>query len=181
MLKPTSTLLKAIACSWLRYKRQCPIVFTERQLGYTHCSGGVADVMALTKDRRLIEVETKITISDFKKDAKKRKWKWQEYSSGGYWDHFLPSQFYYFVPPNLVEKVKLLLDEDKGLLTYNDDENSYTNLPELVVVKPCKVNHRNKIPIKHMIEIVRHQSGTICSLFNKLAKKEQDENSRLLV
>ena len=177
MLKPTSTLLKAIACSWLRYKRQCPIVFTERQLGYS--GGGVADVMALSKDRRLIEVETKITLHDFKKDVSKRKWKWQEYSSGGYYDHFIPSQFYYLVPPKLVEKVMPLLDKDKGLLSYKEDElfsehNKYTNLPELIVIKPCKVNHRNKMPIKHMIEIVRHQSGTVCSLFNKLAKIEQN-------
>ena len=72
MFKPTSTLLKAIACSWLRYKRQCPIIFTERILGYGHGGKGVADVMALTKDRRLIEIETKITLHDFKKDALKR-------------------------------------------------------------------------------------------------------------
>lgn len=176
MFKPTSTLLKAIAASWLRYKKQCPIIFTERILGFVHGGKGIADLMAITKDRRLIEVEIKITLHDFKKDAKKRKWNWQKYESGGYWDHYIPSQFYYMVPPDLVEKVKPLLDEDKGLLTYVEDinPNIYNNLPELIVMKSSKAIHRNKIPIRDMIETVRHQSGTICSLFNKLAKLEQE-------
>jgi len=168
---PTSTFLKAIAANYLRYQKHCILVISERDLG----SISSPDVLAVTKDRRLIEIEVKISLDDFKKDAKKKKWGFFKFGEKyGFKTTTFANQFYYIVPPNLKEKaLEFIAHEKIGLLSYGNDISVYTKLPEVEIIKKCGKIHDGKLSIKDTIHMVRHQSGTLCSLFVALAKQEQ--------
>ena len=56
-------LLRYRAAEWLRYERRCPIIAFERP---PQSWGSYRpDVLGITRGRALIEVEIKVTLSDF--------------------------------------------------------------------------------------------------------------------
>ncbi len=153
-----STVLRAIAASWLRYKKQCPVVSFERGLN----AMDRPDVYALTKERLLLEIEIKCSWTDFKKDSEK--WKWRSQERG--WGH-IPAFFYYLAPMVLAERIKPLLPAGVGLLTVPRPERLtyYTGLPNLTcLVKPRRHKSAAKVRVQDVIEIIKHQSGTLCGL-----------------
>ena len=83
-----SSYIKACVACYFRYKRQCVIVSFERPIN-NYLSK--PDVFAVDKSRRLIEVEVKITMADFRNDIKKRIWNYRERLSDLY---PMPYQFY---------------------------------------------------------------------------------------
>lgn len=175
-----SYIMKAIAASWLRYDRKCPLVTFERGLDYN----SNPDVMAVNPSRFLVEIEIKISMSDFRADAKKSKWQWRErYGSRG-----RPKFFYYFVPMELVEKVKQELKPGHGLLTVKrpDKLMSITGLPELdCVVSPKADSLAKRVSIDDRIRLIKHQSGSLCGVANLSAcllnrQKEYQEEIKLL-
>ncbi len=104
-------------------------------------------------------------MSDFRADAKKYKWQWRQ----GYQTRGRPKFFYYFVPLDLVEKVKPELKPGRGLLTVERPERlmSITGLPELVCVVPPKADPLAlKVSAVDCLRLIKHQSGTLCSVAN---------------
>lgn len=148
-----SVVLRAVAANWLRYKRQYQFITFERGPEWNNNP----DVYALNKQRFGVEIEIKVSMTDFKKDAEKRKWRFQMIQ---------PQFFYFMVPPALVEKVKPILRDGAGLLTVSEKHcDSYTGLPTLeCVVAPKKNPHAKKISVLTAIKMVRHVSGTLCTL-----------------
>lgn len=71
-----------------------------------------ADIVAVTKSGYFWEAEIKISVSDFKADARKEKWK-----QGFQW-----RGFYYVVSEDICNKVKSLPRPDRtGLISVGDD------------------------------------------------------------
>ena len=68
----TADEVKAVVLAYWRYTRQCPLVGVEGWCDLQNY-GELADVLAVTKERMLIETEVKVTLSDLKSDIKKRK------------------------------------------------------------------------------------------------------------
>ena len=167
----TSTVLRGIAASWLRYERECHLITFERGVGH-----GRPDLLGVDKRRDLIEVEIKVSVADFKRDQKKRKHLFRKHG----WTTYVPAFFYYVVPDELVEKVLPLLPEGAGLLAplkgwkVNPKRmNPYNGLPDLHSVKPAVRDHEAKrMNAKAMIAMVRDQSGTLCSLAAAAARAE---------
>lgn len=145
--------MRAVVASWLRYDRGCAIVTFERGPN----NGDRPDVYGVNASRHGLEVEIKVSLSDFKRDAGKRKWDWQ-------W--IPPIFFYYMVPRPLVEKVKPLLPEGAGLLTLAQHAvDLYTGLPAIQCeVKPRRSPKAGKLTLATMVRMVKHQTGTVCSL-----------------
>jgi len=71
MLK--SFQLKRIMVKYLRYKCAYPLIALEcnSTLGTSYNDNGAADILAINKNRHLIEIEVKISLSDLKADRKK--------------------------------------------------------------------------------------------------------------
>lgn len=152
--------LRASVATWLRYDKQCPVISFERGFGYYDRP----DVIAVTGDRRLIEVEIKISVGDFKKDAKKEKWgrRRQCYRQ--------PHWFYYAVPPEIVDLVKPLVPEGRGLVTLNNP--SYSHVMAVLFVLRAKCDRQvPRVSLKEIVRMVRNQSGTLCGLAAQLAAK----------
>lgn len=145
----------ALACH-LRYKMQCSLFAFERGLG-----GDNPDVIGVLPNRYLAEIEIKVSLSDFKRDAAKKKW------SSRY--HVRPRLFYYAVPPELVAKVTPLLPKGAGLLTFQTiGRDPITRLPGVEIMKkPTADREAKQITLKDFHYMARHLSGTACSVLLK--------------
>lgn len=171
----TDTTLEAAALSWLRYERRCFLVCLGRNPHKELC---IPDVLGLGPDRKLIEIEIKRTMADFRQNGNKRGLKWRTY-----W----PKQFYFLVPPKIAERVKCelkagLFDETyerAGLLTLHTGlENAYTGLPYLEALIPAPVNKAAvKLSVHAVGRMIRHQSGTLAKLAAINAVRRNDERT----
>lgn len=148
-----SLTLRTVAACWLRYTIGCSIVTFER--GPNHFDN--PDVYGVNKSRHGLEVEVKVSLSDFKREAKKRKWDYQVVT---------PMFFYYLVPNDILEKVKPLIPPGVGLLTVSKFAlDPYTHLPSIrCEVRPTRNPKARKLSPYCAARLVKHQSGTLCAL-----------------
>jgi hypothetical protein len=104
MNKIGSDDLKTLGMAWLRFQKQLDLVCTEDPTRSADVLGTDSSIQC----RKMIEIETKISISDLKADLKKRgKHDWlskaETYDVSS--DHSpLPTQFYFLVPIELKDK-----------------------------------------------------------------------------
>jgi hypothetical protein len=148
----------------MRYDRQFPVVAFECDL--PHFGSSPADVLGVTADRFLMEVEVKVALSDFRADAKKFKW-----ATRRAYPENSPRFFYYAVPKEMREKVEGLLPEGAGLMVVG----SGGSLPQddVCVVVKAKANTSSKrIPLRDLIQLVRGQSATLVRLALKESEAE---------
>jgi hypothetical protein len=153
--------LEAAALEWLRYERHCYLVCTERTPLAESCR---PDILGMQPDRRLIEIEIKRNVRDFRANGDKRvmrlRVRW-------------PAQFYFLVPPTIAETCRSelcsgLMPESysrAGLLTLEDRVGSYSHLPQVTVVRRARVDpEARRLSRWEIGRMVRHQSGTLCRL-----------------
>lgn len=167
MLFPYNQLLAA-GCEYLRYDHGCYLLAWER--GPWESYGHRPDLLGVERGRRVIEIEIKRTLADFKNDANKKIWLMRERTK---FNRATPFKFYYMVPPDLVEKVIDIVPAGRGLLTLGTKESRGGNA-EVIVVSPAKVNRKaTLLTLKEMFTMARDQSGTLVSAITKVAKAEQ--------
>lgn len=166
----TPAAVTARAMHYLRYNRQCQLMWTQRSPWdrWDHRP----DVIALTKSRRVIEVEVKVTLADFKVNAEKRCMtnpvlRWHE---GPVWN--MTESFYFAVPVQLIEKIKPLLPDYAGLLAV--EENPWNTR---VSVQAPKRRDSPRLSTKQMVIAARHLSGTLVSMQMKISRGELDDES----
>lgn len=155
-------------------------------------TGHECDVLAVTTDLRIIDVEIKISRSDLKADAKKDKW-WHRYYTGEYetvmskngwrsqraiqakelrqwppkvWKH------YYLLPFEIWEQglEKFLPSESSGILFIHDWRGSGN--PQIVA-------HRRAKPNKDAHRLTPQQTVDIARLANLRMWNAYSENERL--
>lgn len=159
--------LRAAVAAWLRYKKQAPVVAFERGIG-----AGIPDVMAITKDRFLLEVEIKISMADFRRDKAKDKWRWRSFNRDSARD---PAYFYYAVPREMVEKIRALIPEGTGIITMPNPEtiNGLTGVPGVEsVVAARRRQGAKRLRLIDCVDMVRHQTGTLVSLECEIAARQ---------
>ena len=86
------------ALYWLRLKQRCPFIATE-------VGPFAADVMGIN-EVKMIEVEVKVSLNDFKADFNKRK----HYLYGNDSSRWIPNIFYFAVPTDIVGSCKKILE-----------------------------------------------------------------------
>lgn len=132
----------------------------------SHWPIGRPDVIAVTKSRKVIEVECKITAADFRANKEKRTENFRR-ECGLY----CPHQFYYMVPPTMVEVVKSEVEDGYGLMTYSEKLSRWSKLPSLEIAKPAKINHNaDALGVRDIVKLVMAQSGTLVSLSRDLCR-----------
>lgn len=165
-----SDYVKASVACYFRYQKQCPIICFERNIDNYMST---PDVLAIDKQRRLIEVEVKVSMSDLKNDAKKRIWKFREII-GDKSFYAVPYQFYYAVPYEIQDKaleiIKGWKKEGKecgkaGLLVVHQRSPKQIGLKDVHCEHRAPINKAaKKLTIKQTIIMARNQSGTLCSM-----------------
>lgn len=73
-----------------------------------YCGGGEMDLCVVTPARYMWEVEVKLSLSDWKADALKSKWKDK--------DRQYVSRFYYAVPTNLLDSIPEFVPPEAGII-----------------------------------------------------------------
>lgn len=107
--KSAAMRAKFEALRWLRLDQRCMFIATE-------VGNYSADVLGCN-EKKLIEMEVKVSFEDFKNDF--RKPKHQQYSGAYFDDHawyaqWVPTHFYFVVPAELVDRVKEYLETAKA-------------------------------------------------------------------
>lgn len=144
-------LLQAGA-NFLLYEKRCDIISTERGL-YDYL--GRPDILGVTRDRKLIEVEIKRSFSDFKANFDKR-------IIGRYRDNprIAPHYFYFLITADIEEKVMDYSREDT-----HKDYGILVMTHKFIGVRSARKAKLNKeaqkLSIKQMITMVRNQSKTL--------------------
>lgn len=159
--KQIKRTLTAAAVAWLRYDRRCLMVCLER-CPIDTAGLYIPDIIGLTRDRRLVEIEIKISVADFKANAKKR-----AIMCG---DRPSVSQFYYIVPTKLVGKVEPA--DGEGLMTLSS-VRKYGH-PTIEVIKPAKVNaSARKLSVYEVGRMMMHQTGTLHRALAAMAEQQE--------
>ncbi len=127
--------MKYEALKWLRIDQRCMFIATE-------VGGYNADVLGIN-EKKMIEVEVKVTFEDFKNDFKK--YKHDRYVGGfsGEWENqWIPTHFYFALPDDLVDKAKAHLEErSKNYPKVSD--YGIIQMTDWKVVKRAKWLHKN--------------------------------------
>lgn len=148
--------LTGAALFWMLTEKKCKLVTVERGLHW-----GNPDALGVMDDRRLVEVEVKISMADFRRNGKKDCVRHLMKSID---PPSLPSLYYFLVPPALVEAVRLELPPYAGLLTVDANGGMYTNYALVVQsVVPCKRMERRRLNTMQMVEMARNQSRAFVS------------------
>lgn len=124
--------LKFEGLKWLRLKQRCAFIATE-------VGAHSADILGIN-EKRMVELEVKITLSDLKNDFKKHKhyvYRKEDYSS---WQlQWVPTHFYYLVPKELVAQAKQFLD------TYKCEKYGIIQAEDMTVIKRAAWLHKREI------------------------------------
>lgn len=170
MAKNNSETIKACIAAYWRYERQCPLVVFEAFDRLEHTWGAQADVLAVSKERHLIETEIKVSMSDFRKDQHKPRHRHFKSNDGEY-----PTTYFYFaVPKEIANQVSFACGQlypYAGVLGCPEDTNELA----VEVYRSPKALNGKRLSIKQVIYMVRSQTATLCRLARKV-----DEQARVI-
>jgi len=158
--------IKATIAGHFRYELQYHFVALEGNCQLqSYNDYGQADVLAITPDRYLIEVEVKTSLADFRKDIKKPKHR--AFRDGD--DRYPTKYFHFAVPRELANQASLLCDNlfpYAGVLGTDGhdwaDVTSYRRARQLA---------GQRLTFKQILHMVREQSATLCRLAKALAQE----------
>lgn len=159
----TADSIKAVIASYWRYVRQCPVIALEVNSNLSSYSDGErADVLAVDKNRFLIETEVKVTLADLRRDAAKIKHR--GFREG------LPSlvarHFYFAVPKDIANDTKLICDSlypYAGVLGVNSLDEY-----EVEIYHNPKPLAGKRLTYSQALRFTFSQSGTVCRLAKKV-------------
>ena len=155
--------LKAVIASYWRYVRQCPVIALEVSHNLSAYAEERADVLAVNKNRFLIETEVKVTLADLKRDARKSKHR-------AFRDN-LPTRcvaryFYFAVPKDIANKACPICNDlypYAGVLGTNGlDEYG------VVIYRQAKFLPGKRLRYPQVLRIIFNQSSTVCRLARKV-------------
>lgn len=163
-MKVTANSIKASVAAYWRYSKQYPFVALEANCQLKAWNdGGQADVLAITKDRYLIEVEVKLSMADLQRD--KNKVKHRNFRDGLI--KYPTRLFYFAVPKELANKVSILCDNlypYAGVLGSNGLGEA-----DVEFYRKPRPLWGTKLTFSQILRMVREQSATVCRLARKLA------------
>ncbi len=164
-----SDQLKAIIASYWRYVVQCPVVALEVSSRLSSYSDERADILAVNKNRLLIETEVKVSLGDLRKDHKKSKH--HAFRNGG--TRYPARYFYFAVPRDIANAAKVICDDlypYAGILG-SDGSNELG----VQLYRKAKSLAGKKLTFPQALRMAFGQSATVCRLANKV-----DELTRVL-
>ena len=178
--KVNSKHIKASAMANMRFTKQYPLVASE--VGY-FCS----DVLAIDPDKgRFVEIEVKISKSDFMADFKKRKheyylklYKEKKYiSQREYINSFIPKFFYFAVPECLEDyAIEAVKDLPYGLIIYRHSNISHARRVSIKI--KAKRIHNNELNKCVTRTVINRMYSEICNLhIDRHSKYERNFSTR---
>lgn len=185
-----SVTMKAELLAYWRYERQAPLVGIE-------CFN--QDVLVVTKARKLVITEVKVSISDLRADGSKefhfraahlygikkepKNYKEARAQLHAVWTHReeeMPNQFYFAVPAELVEKALTIIEERypyAGLLSVVHHPERQFWGHSVTVVRVAPALHKGKCSIQLISGLVKSLTASLASAYKLVAKAQTKEIS----
>lgn len=161
-----SDTIKACVAAYWRYQRQCPFVAFESSSRLDWGYAEQADILAVNKERYLIETEVKVSMSDLRKDKDKPRHRFFRDGGGSY-----PTAYFYFaVPKELANQVTLLCDNLYPYAGVLGCPNSTEELAVEIYRNPKRLKG-TKLSFKDILYMTRAQSATLCRLAKKVVEQ----------
>ena len=158
-----SDQIKAIIASYWRYVMQCPVVALEVSSSLRSYSNDErADILAVNKNRLLIETEVKVSLGDLRKDRKKSKH--LAFRNGG--TRYPARYFYFAVPREIANDAKIICDDFfpyAGILG-SDGSNEFG----VQLYRTAKPLAGKKLTFPQALRMAFGQSATVCRLAKKV-------------
>ena len=145
--------LETRAMHWLLYSRKCHYAVRERS---PRGHNGEPDALGITKSRKLIEVEIKRSMADFRQNADKYHIRTRSF----FLDKF-PYEYWFLVPAVMVSKVKPKLPEYAGLLS---DAGATAQFPVTVEVQAPRNQDSKRLTIKECVTLARCMANHLMAL-----------------
>jgi hypothetical protein len=157
-----SDQIKAVIASYWRYVRQCPVIALEVSHNLSaYADEERADVLAVDKNRFLIETEVKVCLADLRRDGKKEKH--CNFREGL---DCIARYFYFAVPKDIANDARLICDNlyrYAGVLGTNGlDEYG------VEIYRNPKPLAGKKLTYPRVLRIIFSQSSTVCRLAKKV-------------
>ena len=128
---------------WLWLEKKCHYIIEQRAPRFWL---GSPDILGVTAQRFLIEIEVKRSVADFKRDADKRHRRNR--------DRFLEDQakqFYYMMPAEIADKVYSIIPEWAGVLIPDGGQH------QAQVMKVAPVNNKSRrLSLKECAKMCRY-------------------------
>jgi len=152
------TQLRLAAVRFVMWQKRGMLFTIEQSDG---CMGR-PDVFCLTKSRETIEVEIKVSRSDFMRNRRKETMNYRAMiPERG------PNYFYYLMPHGLAEMCVNDAEPHAGVIgVYGDGDTQ-------VLKRPSKI-HTAKTPVSRIATLIREQSSTSLGLLSKLYELQRD-------
>lgn len=172
-----ANFIKAVVANYWHRERKCPLVACEvgAKLRYDH-TGDRADVLVLTGNGYLLEVEVKTSIEDMRCDIHKEihgdleKEKFNKY----------PVHFFFFAVLPELEKQALEIIESEfphaGLLVVTVD---HFNRASLRIARRAKHFVRPKLGAGHVRQLMNRLSSAVCKMLYEQSKDAFQEFKNL--
>jgi len=133
---------------------------------FSYAARSRPDVIGVTRASKVIEVEVKVTVADFRANALKRGI--VDRQRGYALDY--PERFYFIVTPDMVDKIAGEVPEYAGLLPV-EKASQWSGVPEVTVVKRAVIDHRAKVLTRYQMgRMLMHQTGTLVRLASLLSR-----------
>lgn len=166
-MKLSSEVIKAAIAWHYRYDEQCPLVAFEANCRLEPWTGERADLLVVTKDRHLVEVEIKCSIADLRADRKKSKHQRFRDGYGG-----MPTHLFYFAFRKEIANRALAVCDKlfpyAGVWGVSVVKGAYSNVPGWSFFSECyrrpRVLSQERLSISKIVRMSMEQSGTLCRL-----------------
>lgn len=157
---------RVLAAAWLRYDRGCYLTTFERSPWEVK---ELPDVLGMDRSRRLIEIEIKVSKSDFLKDADKPHRRNLLLRIVGKMTT-APQELWYLVPRHLVSVVCEGAPEYAGVLCPSVTQfDPRSGLPLLEVCRPALRLHSLRLPIPQVFTMAKDMSASMVSVLRDYA------------
>lgn len=144
--------LESYGLRWLRFEKRCRVALFERS---PRPMCGQPDVLGITDNRYLLEIEVKRSLSDFRANEKK----FHILNRELYLPRW-PKRFWFLVPPELAERVRPMLPDYAGLLRGPTSDE----VQQLVCVQQAPVNKASEpLTTKEMVRLAQCMANQILS------------------
>lgn len=155
----SSRMIKTAVLAWLRFGKQFPYIATE-------CGAYSADVLG-TDGKIVIEVEVKVSRADLRNDFRsKDKHRKYKLPSDGYYNEWIPHQFYFAVPEHLGDYAIELTEKDYpdyGVIVCRDEGFSLADCA--VTKRRAKKLHENPVLPRIQRAIALRMGSELCSIY----------------
>ena len=149
----------------MKFEKRCPLVIHERSPRERHT--GQPDVLGITNDRYMLEIEIKRTVSDFRANFNKEHMRNRCCDVPEIRDAYLkrgPRQFWFLVPEKIRVKIQEQVPDWAGLLIYDPNQGGWGHIQ---CVKKSPTNQLSeKLSLKDCARLLRNVGNQMYSLMH---------------